>query len=162
MDYDLRSDILCTVGAAQALLAVDTTLGTIDTQSAVNVLWKGLTAEIYIGVGGITFTGTNKLDFVVTHSDDNVTYTAVGAEDVILDYTGSLTYPDANGIVKSLQVAHPAAELFLVGIRSKKRYIKIVADFSGTHATGTTLGLNWILSSPTVRPAWQTQLPDMV
>ncbi len=162
MDYDLRSNLLVSVGAVQAVLAVDTILGSIDTQSSTNVLWKGLTAEIHIGAGGITFSGTNKIDFIVEHSDDNSVWSAVSADDVILDYTSALTYPDATGIVKSLQAAHATPENFLVGIRSKKRYVRVRADFSGTHGTGTALGLNWILSHPTQRPAWQTSVPDMV
>ena len=37
--------------------------------------------------------------------------------------------------MKALVAAHAAAEQFLVGYRGKKRYVKLTADFSGTHGT---------------------------
>ena len=44
--------------------------------------------------------------------------------------------------MKALVAAHAAAEQFLVGYRGKKRYVKLTADFSGTHGTATLIGWN--------------------
>ena len=64
--------------------------------------------------------------------------------------------------MKALVAAHAAAEQFLVGYRSKKRYVKLTAEFSGTHGTGTLIGWNWPLSHPMWRPTWQSSVPDQV
>lgn len=166
-DYDLRSKLYSVIGLVPTVETTDTTVTALDLQAANNINYKGLTLEAYIGAGGITFDGTNYLQLQITHSDDNSTYVAVTADDVILDYTSGLTLPDASGTVKSLKAAHATAENFLVGYRGKKRYVKALFHFAGTHATGTAVGLNWLLSSPmsapiwTVAPASQT-IPDLV
>lgn len=92
-------------------------------------------AEIVLGVGigGITFSGTNKIEFVVTHSDDNSTYIPVTADDLL----GVASVTD--GIVKALTAAHAAAAVYRLGYVGGKRYLKILPDFSGTHGAATPL-----------------------
>lgn len=163
MDYDLRSDLLSVIGVVPTSITADASY-TIDTQSAANIGFKSLTLEVYVGVGGITFDPTNKIEVKVTHSDDNVNYVAVTDDDLILDYNSDVTLglPDANGTVRALTALHAAAENFLVGYRGKKRYVKVTFDFSGTHGSGTVLGLNWLLSHSQIKPVWQASVPDMV
>lgn len=93
---------------------------------------------IGVGVGGITFDSTNKVEFKVTHSDDDSTYTAVATGEVILG-TNADASVGSGGIVKSLIAAHAAASLTVVDYIGNKRYVKVLADFSGTHGTGTPL-----------------------
>ena len=45
----------------------------------------------------------------------------------------------SNGIVKALIAAHAAADVTKIGYKGGKRYLKLLADFSGTHATGTPI-----------------------
>lgn len=111
-----------------ATLAADTTPVAVDL-----IDFDAATIVIVVGVGGITFSGTNKVEFVLTHSDDNSTYTNVTDADV-LGVTGI-----TNGIVNSLIVAHAANTLTKIGYRGGKRYLKLLADFSGTHGTGTPI-----------------------
>lgn len=99
------------------------------------------------GVGGITFDGTNKIDLVLQHSDDNSTFTAVAAADVVT------TLPDgtegawaSGGIVRSLQAAHAAKSVTKVSYIGNKRYIKPIFDYSGTHGTATPVASVAILS----------------
>lgn len=89
--------------------------------------------EVAVGVGGITFTDSNKIEFKLTHSDDNSTYAAVVAADV------QGVTPATGGIIKSLVAAHAAATVNKIGYIGRKRYLKILADFSGTHGTGTPI-----------------------
>jgi hypothetical protein len=98
------------------------------------------------GAGGITFDATNKLDNVVQHSDDNSTFTAVAAADVVI------TLPDgtegawaSGGIVRSLQAAHAAKSVTKVSYIGNKRYIKVLEDFSGTHGTATPVAVVAVL-----------------
>jgi hypothetical protein len=44
-----------------------------------------------------------------------------------------------NGIIKSLVAAHAAAAVYRYGYKGGKRYLKLLADFSGTHGTGTPI-----------------------
>lgn len=90
-----------------------------------------------IGVGGITFTGANKIEFVLTHSDDNVTYTNVTDDDVLKDALAPTTI--TAGIIRSLTALKAAADVQKLAYVGGKRYIKLLADFSGTHAVGTPI-----------------------
>jgi len=86
-----------------------------------------------IGIGGITFTATNKVEFIVTHSDDNSTYTAVTTDDIL--GAGAIT----GGIVKALKAAHAAAASYRYGYIGGKRYVKVTPTFAGAHATATPI-----------------------
>ena len=63
--------------------------------------------EIGVGIGGITFDATNKVEFKLTHSDDDSTYTAVTTDDLV----GGPTV-GSGGIILSLVAAHAAAACF--------------------------------------------------
>lgn len=114
------------IGAAT--LSADNTPAAVDLQG-----FMACNVEISVGVGGISFSGTNKIEFVLTHSDDNSTYTNVADADM-LGVTGI-----TDGIVKSLTAAHAAAAVYNYGYVGGKRYLKLLADFSGTHGTGTPI-----------------------
>jgi hypothetical protein len=117
---------------APAVLAAD------STPAAVDLLDFGAALLLlHIGVGGITFNGTNKIEFVLTHSDDDSTYTNVADADVVKDANAPATI--TNGIVRSLTAAHAASTLQKLGYIGGKRYVKLLADFSGTHGTGTPI-----------------------
>lgn len=89
---------------------------------------------INVGIGGITFTADNKVEFKLTHSDDDSTYTAVTVDDVV-----GLASVGTGGIIRSLVAAHAAATITAVGYKGGKRYLKILADFSGTHGAATPM-----------------------
>lgn len=95
---------------------------------------QSCTIAIQVGVGGITFSGTNKVEFVLTHSDSESSgFTNVTAADVV----GVDTVTD--GIVRSLEAAHATPTVTLIGYTGRKRYLRLLADFSGTHGTATPL-----------------------
>jgi hypothetical protein len=126
-------------GATEKSVAVvidASTLSADNTPSAVDLLgYREATLLLHIGAGGITFSGTNKIEFVLTHSDDNSSYSNVTDSDVILDSLGPTSI--TSGIVRSLTSAHATADVQKIGYIGGKRYIKLLADFSGTHGTGT-------------------------
>jgi hypothetical protein len=118
-----------------ATLAADNTPAAIDLQG-----FDGAKILFQVGAGGITFDGTNKVEFKITQSNDDSTYVAVAAGDVILGALADAVV-GALGIVKSLIVAHAAADIAVVDYIGGYRYIKILADFSGTHGTGTPIAV---------------------
>lgn len=101
---------------------------------------------IEVGVGGITFSGTNKVEYKLTHSSDNSTYEAVTQADILLATVGT------GGIIKSLTTAHASADVTKVGYIGGRRYLKLLADFSGTHGTGTPMSAVAVLGNADFRP----------
>ena len=103
---------------------------------------------LHIGAGGITFTTTNKVEFKLTHSDDDSTYTAVTVDDL-----QGISSVGTGGIVKSLVAAHASASLTAFTYKGGKRYLKLLADFGGTHSTGTPLEAVVIKGGANILPA---------
>jgi hypothetical protein len=138
---DLYNNIGLDVVIANATYDADTTPAAVDLAG-----FNSAVIELAIGAGGITFSGTNKIEFVLTHSDDNSTYANVTADDV----QGPASV--SSGIVKSLVAAHATADVTKIGYIGGKRYIKLLADFSGTHGTGTPIGVTVIKGTPAMAP----------
>lgn len=134
---DMHSGVKAVTAIAAATLAADNTPPAVDLQgfNAAEIL-------LAIGAGGITFSGSNKIEFVLTHSDDDSTYENVTVDDVL----GVESVTD--GIVKALTAAHASAASYRLGYVGGKRYIKLLADFSGTHGTGTPIAAVALLGQP--------------
>lgn len=149
-DYDLKHNIKVVPLITPESLDADNTPAALDTLG-----FRGVTICTHVGIGGITFSTTNKVEYKLTHSDDNVTYTAVEDDDVIMPYGETL---GDGGIIRSLIAAKAAAdaEVHAVGYRGKKRYLKLLADFSGTHGAATPMSAHAILSKPDNLPVGQT------
>lgn len=117
------------------------------TPSAVTVDRRGFDSQSFLisyGAGGITFDATNRIDFVMTHSDDGTTYTAVTAADLIgADAPATVT----NGIVLSLNSAVAAPTIKEIGYVGNKRYTRLVPTFAGTHGTGTAIQATVVLGN---------------
>lgn len=129
---DLFSDIKVAplFVAAVATQAANPTALAIDRAGYESVVFELLT-----GAGGITFTGTNKIEWIVTECDtEGGSYTAVAAADLQLQTGESYA---TGGIVRAIVAAHAAQTLKKVGYIGTKRYVKCVPVFGGTHSTGT-------------------------
>jgi len=126
---DIHSDMTVVSAIGAAVLAADNTPAAIDLRG-----YNAAEILLAIGVGGITFDATNKIEFKLTHSTDDVTYDAVELKDVL-----GLTSVGSGGIIKALTAAHAAAAAYRFGYVGGRRYLKLLADFSGTHGTGTPI-----------------------
>lgn len=115
---------------APATLDADNTPAAFDIGTA-----DACTIAVNVGVGGITFSTTNKVEFKLRHGDTATAaeHVAVGADDVVGVTVGT------GGIVRELIAAHAAASVTLFGYVGGKRYVSLLADFSGTHGTGTPM-----------------------
>lgn len=138
---DIHSGLSVAVAIAAATLDADNTPPTIDLQG-----YNAAEIVLAIGAGGITFSGTNKIEFKLTHSDDDATYTEVSVDDVL--GVDSVT----DGIIKALTSAHATASAYRFGYKGGKRYLKLLADFSGTHGTGTPIAGLVLLGHGAVQP----------
>lgn len=135
---DMHSGVKVETAIAAATLSADNTPPAVDLQD-----FNACEIVLAIGAGGITFSGSNKIEFKLTHSDDDSTYTAVDADDVL-----GVASVGAGGIVKALTAAHAAAASYRFGYVGGKRYIKLLADFSGTHGTGTPIAAVAVCCEP--------------
>ena len=133
---DIHSALLRVLSIANATYVADNTPVAVDRRG-----YEAVELLLDIGGGGITFSGTNKVEFVLTHSDDDTTYTAVTVDDML-----GLTSVGTGGIVKALTAAHAAGAVYRCGYKGNKRYLKLLADFSGTHGVGTPIAASFLLS----------------
>jgi hypothetical protein len=132
---DIHSNTRRLVAIGNAVLAADNTPANLDLQG-----YDAAEILLDIGVGGITFTTTNKIEFVLTHSDDGTTFTNVTTDDMLGVTVAS------GGIIRSLVAAHAAAAVYRYGYKGGRRFLRLLADFSGTHATGTPIAASVLLA----------------
>ncbi|MGG3810967.1 hypothetical protein ABEV34_04860 [Methylorubrum rhodesianum] len=128
-----------------AVLSADPAPITIDRSG-----FNAVSFVFQLGAGGITFTSANRLDLYLEHSDDGVTWEAVGPTNVI----GGV--PDGSGIVLSQRSAHPDPTVhkfaYVDGTIGDRRYVRLRPDFIGTHGTGTPMSALAILGNPREQP----------
>lgn len=109
---------------------------------------QAFAVEIAVGIGGITFDATNKIEFKLEKSSDGTSFAAVTAADVRGVTVG------AGGIVRSLVAAHAAPSRTKVGvIKGDITHLRMFADHAGTHGTATPYAVTLIRANPLVGPA---------
>ena len=110
--------------------------------------YDGCTLLINVGVGGITFTSSNKIEFVLSHGDTATvgSHTPVAAADVV-----GVTWA-TGGIVRSLVAAHAAPSVVEVGYVGTRQFLSVLADFSGTHGAGTPIAVTALRQLPLSAP----------
>lgn len=111
--------------------------------------FDSVTFAVHLGAGGITFTGTNKLEIILEHSDDNSAWSAVTNPKDVVGRTSTIT----SGIVASYTAAKAAASVDEYGYIGGKRYVRVTPTYGGTHATGTATAVTAILGHPASAPA---------
>lgn len=126
---DLHNNIGVDTAIAPAVYDADVASAAIDLLGfgAADIAW-------HVGVGGITFNGTNKIELALQHSDDGVAWSDVA----LADLNGAAIVP-ASGVVWTIAAEHAAADVIRVGYCGGKRYLRAKANFAGTHSAGTPL-----------------------
>lgn len=109
--------------------------------------YGSVTFAMQVGVGGITFTASNRIDALLEHSEDGTAWTPVPADQIV-----GLTALADDGIVRSFRSAHAAPSVTRFGYIGDNRYTRLSADFSGTHGTGTAIAAVAILGRPSQAP----------
>ena len=102
----------------------------------------------HVGASADTLSGTNKIELEMQESDDDSTYTAVANADV----NNSVTATNA-GTAKVVVSNATASQAYLMGYKGNKRYIRGVLNFSGTHGTGTPIGVIGLRGGNHYQPA---------
>lgn len=142
---DHASNFAARSAVLPAVLSADPAAITIDRAG-----FDTLTFVLQLGTGGITFTATNRVDFLMEHSDDGTTWDAVVPTNVI----GAT--PDEAGTVLSQRAAHPDPTVhrfgYVDGTNGERRYVRLRPKFNGTHGTGTPIAATAILGHPREAP----------
>jgi hypothetical protein len=114
--------------------AADSAVTLIDTLG-----FHSATILMHIGAGGIVFSNANKIEMVLTagNAADGSDQVPVTDVDVVVDAVAPAAI--VNGIVRSIVAAKAAADVQKIGYIGGKRYLRLLADFSGAHATGTPI-----------------------
>lgn len=122
---DLYHNLAISQVTTPAVLTATTTSSAIDLQG-----YASACVIFAVGVSGDTLTNMVYWTLSLTESDDNVTYTPVGAAD--------LTEGSA-----SIHIDDPAEDdvLHVMGYQGGKRYLKAVITKTGTHSNGTPFGV---------------------
>ena len=135
---DLANSISVAQSLAPAVRTADTNGTGIDLQG-----FEGATVVVDTGAEGVTLSGSVKIDFKLEESSDDSTYTAVTSSTAVTDGT-----VDSNGIFLTLDDNAETPQVATIGYVGGSRYIRVVADFTGSHSTGTPVSASVIKSHP--------------
>ena len=138
---DLSNNIKLMQSIAPAVLDADANGTGVDIQGYENVA-----IVVDSGVEGITLSGTNKIEFELEHSDDNSSWSDAESADV----NGTL---GSGGLFLTLDDNAESPQISEIEYLGSKRYVRVVANFSGTHGTGTPISAFVILGKPRHAPA---------
>jgi hypothetical protein len=114
------------------------------------------TIMIPMGAEGVTLSGTDKIEVVLTHGDSATPTTPVEAADVIIPANapaGIVFTPTVTGLVMTFDANSELPGVFAIGYRGGKKIVRVAFDFGGTHGTGTPCGAYAILEGMSFRPA---------
>jgi hypothetical protein len=139
---DLHSGLTVTATIDAATLSDDNIPASIDLRG-----FNGAEIVLAIGIGGITFTETDKIEFVLTHSDTDSSFEPVTVDDLL-----GVASVGEGGIVKALVAAHATAAVYRFGYVGAKRYLRLLAAFEGSHASGTPIAAVVIKGHGQVNP----------
>lgn len=124
---DLANNLLAVQSLAPAVRSADANGSGVDLQ-----FFEGAFAIFDIGAEGDTLSSSVKIDVKLEHSDDNSSWSAVSSSSDVTD--GSV---DSDGIWATFDDNAEAPAVKGIGYVGGKRYLRVVADFSGTHSNGS-------------------------
>lgn len=127
--FDAKNKIALVSSLLPALRTGDATGVSVDTQDSV-----GVAVFAHIGLSGDTLSGSVKIEMELEESDDNSTWNDVADAD--LDAAVAGTNP---GTFAVIDAAADDEQIYKVGYKGAKRYIRVVANFTGTHTNGCPL-----------------------
>ncbi|WP_337187579.1 hypothetical protein [Phenylobacterium sp.] len=102
-----------------------------------------------VGANGDTLSGSVYIELEVEESDDNSTWNDVAN----LDLTNYATGTTNTGTAAKIVANAGAANSYLVGYKGNKRYIRGVVNITGTHTTGTPVGVVGLRGNNHYQPA---------
>lgn len=139
---DLYNNLGVRMAVEPQVATADVTGDTVDTLGYGSVM-----LAVPVGASGDTLSGSVKIELEVEESDDNSTWTDVADADLHNAVTGTNTGTFA-------VIDDPAEDdaVYVTGYRGAKRYVRIIANLTGTHTNGTEIAGVAILGHPSFSP----------
>jgi hypothetical protein len=134
---DLKNNISVVQTIAPVAGDADATGASVDLQG-----YESCTFVINLGTAGITLSGSNKIEFELEESTDDSTWTDVTASASVIGAT-----PDSSGKIATYDASSEADSAATVAYIGDKRYVRVIANFSGTHGTATPYSVTAIRGS---------------
>jgi hypothetical protein len=135
---DLANNISVVQSIAPVVGSSDTNGTGVDLQ-----FFESAVAVVDTGVEGDTLSSSVKIDFILEDSDDNSSWSAVTSQSSVTDGT-----VDSSGIFLTLDANAETPQVTSIGYVGGKRYLRVTADFTGTHSNGTPIAVSIIKGSP--------------
>jgi hypothetical protein len=134
---DLQNNIALANSIAPVVGSSDTDGSGVDLQG-----YESATIVVTTGAEGDTLSASVKIDFKLEDSDDNSTFSAVTAS------TSVIGTVDGSGVFLTLDDGAESPQVASIGYTGGKRYVRVVADFTGTHTIGTPIAAAVIKGHP--------------
>ena len=135
---DLANNISVAQSIAPVVGSSDTNGTGIDLQG-----FESATIVVDTGAEGDTLSSSVKVDFILQDSSDNSSWSAVTSNSLVTD--GSV---DSSGIFLTLDDNAETPQVTSIGYVGGNRYVRVVADFTGTHSNGTPIAVSVIKGHP--------------
>lgn len=135
---DLANSIAAAQTLAPAVRTADANGTGVDLQG-----FESATIVVDTGAEGDTLSASVKVDFILEESSDNSSWSAVTSSTSVTD--GSV---DSSGIFLTLDDNAETPQVTTIGYVGGERYVRVTADFTGTHSTGTPMSAVVIKGHP--------------
>ena len=128
---DLANNINVEVGLVPVLVTADTNCASVDLSDVMSCAFS-----VNTGIEGVTLSSTVKFDFILEESTDDSTFTAVTSSKSV---TGKAV--TSTGIFLTLDANAETPQITTIGYIGGKHYARVRIDVTGTHSTGTPMGI---------------------
>jgi hypothetical protein len=128
-------DILAELGEPVVSLALQNRITDADGSSADLKGARRALVLAAVGDSGDTLSGTVKIELEVEESDDNSVFTDVADSDL-----GEYVNGTNDGCFALIDQPTEDSKLFVTEYKGSKRYVRVVANFTGSHPVGTVVG----------------------
>ena len=139
---DLYSGLKITSLMVQAVTNSDADSDTIDMQG-----YESLMFVVDMGLSADTLNGSNTIELEVEDSPNDSDWTDCDNADISKYVTGTNT-----GTFALINAASEDETNYITGYKGDKRYVHVTLNFTGTHSTGTPIGILAIQSNPRSAP----------
>jgi hypothetical protein len=133
---DVKSNLKLVNSILPQLSSTDKTGSAVDTQDSVGVM-----CVAHIGTSGDTLSGSVKIEMEVQHSDESGSgFVACADADINAAVTGTNT-----GTFAVIDAAADDDAIYKCNYIGSKRYVKVIANYTGTHTNGCPVAAHVVL-----------------
>ena len=136
-------------GENKPVQALETQVLTGDVNGATVDLWNfnGVLLVADVGASGDVLSGSVKVELEVEESDNGTAWTDAADADLTTAVTGTNT-----GTFAVIDDPAEDSAVYATAYKGNKRYVRVVANLTGTHTNGIPVGVVAVKGYPTFAP----------